>query len=280
MFLIATEFCDPRGSAFIGEMITVQWNDRAAEAFSLDGQLAIITGGGTGLGFAMASCLAASGARVVIAGRRADVLQDAAARLGDSVFAEQYDVTELDSAQAFVARVEERYGAPGILINNAGVHVKKTLEEHTIEDFHRTLATHVEGAFAITRAVAPAMKRAGRGSILFTASMSSLIGMPRIVAYSAAKSAYLGMVRSLAAELGGCNVRVNAIAPGWIETPMLHQALDGDPERRQKILDRTPQQRFGSPEDIGWAAAFLCSPAASFINGVVLPVDGGASIGF
>lgn len=250
------------------------------EVFSLEGQLAVVTGGGTGLGFAMASCFAAAGARVVITGRRAEVLEKAAQSLGPSVFAEQYDVTDFGAASGFVAKIDERYGAPTILVNNAGIHVKKSIEDHTIEDFHSVLATHVEGAFALTRAVVPALKRAGRGSIIFTASMSSFIGMPGIVAYSAAKSAYLGMVRSLAAELGVANIRVNAIAPGWIETPMLHKALDRDPERRQKILDRTPERRFGSPEDIGWAAVFLCSPAASFINGVVLPVDGGASIGF
>lgn len=252
----------------------------ASEVYSLAGQLAIVTGGGTGLGFAMASCLAASGARVVITARRIQVLEEAAKKLGPDVFPEQYDVTNLAAAPAFIARIEERYGEPSILINNAGIHVKKSVEEHTLEDFHRVLATHVEGAFALTRAAVPAMKLAKHGSILFIASMSSMIGMPSVVAYSAAKSAYLGMVRSLASELGPSDIRVNAIAPGWIKTPMLHQALEGDPKRRQKILDRTPQQRFGSPEDIGWAAVFLCSPAASFINGVVLPVDGGASIGF
>lgn len=252
----------------------------ASEVLSLAGQLAIVTGGGTGLGFAMASCLAASGARVVIAGRRTQLLEEAAQKLGSNVSSETYDVTELAAAPAFIARIEERHGPPSILINNAGVHVKKSIEDHTPEDFHRVLATHVEGAFALTRAVLPAMKRARHGSIIFIASMSSMLGLPNVVAYSAAKSAYLGMVRSLASELGPANIRVNAIAPGWIETPMLHQALDGDPRRRQKILDRTPQQRFGSPEDIGWAAVFLCSAAASFINGVVLPVDGGASIGF
>lgn len=250
------------------------------QVFSLDGQLAIVTGGGTGLGYAMASCFAAAGARVVIAGRRKGVLEEAARSLGKSVFAEQFDVTDFAQASGFVQKIEEQYGAPTILVNNAGIHVKKRVEDHTLEDFHSVLATHVEGAFAVTRAAVPAMKRAGRGSILFIASMSSIIGMPGIVAYSAAKSAYLGMVRSLAAELGAGNIRVNAIAPGWIDTPMLHKALDGDSKRRQKILDRTPERRFGSPEDIGWAAAFLCSPAASFINGVLLPVDGGASIGF
>jgi gluconate 5-dehydrogenase len=228
----------------------------------------------------MTSCLVAAGARVVITGRRADVLHSATERLGRSVSAEEHDVTDLESATMLLERISQRHGPPTILINNAGTHVKKPLEQHTIADFHSILATHVEGAFAVTRATVPYMKRAGHGSVLFIASMSSLIGLPNIVAYSAAKAAYLGMVRSLATELGPAKIRVNAIAPGWIETPMLTQALSGDPERCSKILLRTPQNRFGAPEDIGWAAVYLSSPAASFVNGVVLPVDGGASIGF
>jgi NAD(P)-dependent dehydrogenase (short-subunit alcohol dehydrogenase family) len=251
-----------------------------AEIFSLRNDLAIVTGGGTGLGFAMAQCFLAAGARVVITGRRPDVLQDAVKRLGPNSFAEPHDVTDPESSEAVIERVTVRHGDLSILVNNAGNHVKRSIEETSLEDFRRILQTHVEGAFSLTRAAVPKMKRAGRGSIIFTASMSSLIGMPLIVAYSAAKSGYLGMVRSLASELGPHNIRVNAIAPGWITTSMLEQALAGDPDRRQKILSRTPQQRFGNPDDIGWCAVYLCSQAASFINGVVLPVDGGASIGF
>lgn len=228
----------------------------------------------------MASCFCAAGATVVITGRRDDVLKEAAQQLGPNAFAEQYDVTDFRGAGSLMERIERQYGVPNILVNNAGTHVKKTIEDHTVEEFHGILATHVEGAFALTRAVVPLMKRAGGGSILFIASMSSIIGVPNIVAYSAAKAAYLGMVRSLASELGPFNIRVNAIAPGWIETPMLRVALANDPQRQEKILARTPQQRFGTPEDIGWAAVYLNSPAASFVNGVVLPVDGGASIGF
>lgn len=253
---------------------------KPAEVFSVKDQLAIVTGGGTGLGLAMTACLVSAGARVVITGRRTDVLQDAAERLGSSVSAENHDVTDLEGATTLLERIAQRHGPPTILVNNAGIHVKKSIEEHSIAEFHSILATHVEGAFAVTRATVPYMKRAGSGSVIFIASMSSLIGLPNVVAYSAAKAAYLGMVRSLATELGPMNIRVNAIAPGWIETPMLRQALSADPERTIKILSRTPQNRFGAPEDIGWAAVYLSSPAASFVNGVVLPVDGGASIGF
>ena len=138
----------------------------------------------------------------------------------------------------------------------------------------------MNAAFALTRTVLPGMYEAKQGTILYMGSMASLFGIPNVLAYSAAKSAYLGMIRALAVEAGHYQVRVNGIAPGWIETPMLAKALDGDPERKQKILGRTPMETFGKPEDVGWACAYLCSPAARFVTGVMLPVDGGGSIGF
>jgi len=128
--------------------------------------------------------------------------------------------------------------------------------------------------------VAPGMVERRQGSILFTASMASLFGIPKVVAYTAAKSAYLGLVNSLTSELSASNVRVNAIAPGWIDSDMMRAAVENDPERKAKILGRTPMCRFGQPGDIGWAAVYLASPAAAFVTGVVLPVDGGAAIGF
>jgi gluconate 5-dehydrogenase len=158
--------------------------------------------------------------------------------------------------------------------------LKKPAVDTSPDEFQAVLQTHVVAAFALTRAVLPGMTARGHGNILFTASMTSLFGIPLVVAYSAAKAAYLGMVRSLAAEVSGQGVRVNAVAPGWIESDMLRQALSGDPERAKKVLGRTPMGRLGEPDDIGWAATYLCSPAAKFVTGVVLPVDGGASIGF
>jgi gluconate 5-dehydrogenase len=123
------------------------------------------------------------------------------------------------------------------------------------------------------------IKRKG-GCILFTASMASIFGIPLVIAYSAAKSAMLGMVRTLATELSPHGVRVNAIAPGWIDTDMSRKAFEGDPGRKAKILSRTPAQTLGLPTDIGWAAVYLASPAAKFVTGITLPVDGGVSIGF
>jgi NAD(P)-dependent dehydrogenase (short-subunit alcohol dehydrogenase family) len=249
--------------------------------FDLTGETALITGGGTGLGLGMAKCLAAAGARVVLVGRREAELKTAAKEIGPSASWVAHDITQLKRAGELIKAAEKAAGAPvSILINNAGIHLKKTATETTPEEFQSVLTTHVCAAQALAAAVLPGMLSRGHGHILFTASMASFIGMPLIIGYSAAKSAYLGMVRSLAAEVSGRGVRVNAIAPGWIESPMLRKALDGDTARTNKILGRTPMGRFGEPEDIGHTAVFLCSPAAKFITGVVLPVDGGASIGF
>ncbi|HEX3356004.1 MAG TPA: SDR family oxidoreductase [Tepidisphaeraceae bacterium] len=249
--------------------------------FRLDGETALITGGGTGLGFGIARCLAAAGAKVVLVGRREKELAEAAKSLGPSAAFVAHDITQLKRAGELVVAAEKAANGPiTILVNNAGIHLKKAAAETAPEEFQSVLTTHVCAAQALAAAVLPGMLKRGQGNILFTASMAAMIGMPLVIAYSAAKSAYLGMVRSLAAEVSGRGVRVNAIAPGWIESAMLRQALSGDTERERKILARTPMGRFGEPDDIGKAAVFLCSPAAQFITGVVLPVDGGASIGF
>lgn len=249
--------------------------------FSLSGEVALITGGGTGLGLGMARCMAQAGAKVVLVGRRKAELDAAAKEVGANAFALPGDITAFDSLAVLVADAERLVGAPvSILANNAGIHLKKPAVETSVTEFETVLRTHVFAAHAMTAAVLPGMLARGRGSVLFTASMTTLIGMPNVIAYSAAKSAYGGMVRGLAAEVSGRGVRVNGIAPGWIETPMLHKALDNDPPRKAKILARTPMARFGEPDDIGNAAVYLCSPAANFVTGVMLPIDGGASVGF
>ena len=248
--------------------------------FSLRDEVALITGGGSGLGFGTARCFVSAGARVVLVGRREEVLAKAVKELGEAASYEVHDVTQLNAASALVDRIATRVGPVSILINNAGIHLKKPAVATTPEEFNAVIQTHVVAAFSLSRAVLPSMIERKHGNILFTASMTALFGMPLVVAYSAAKAAYLGMVRALAAEVSKDGVRINAIAPGWIESEMLRKALSGDPERSQKIISRTPMKSFGGVEDIGWAATFLCSPAAKFVTGVVLPVDGGASIGF
>jgi len=251
------------------------------EVFSLANERAIVTGGGSGLGAAIARCLASVGARVVITGRREDVLRDMADRLGGAVSYVVHDVTEFSQANHLLAAAAEKNGGPAtILINNAGVHLKKPALDESPEDYQRLLDVHVSGAMVLTRAVAPDMLEQGKGSVVFITSMAALFGIPNVAAYSAAKSAMLGLVRALAVEWSGRGVRVNAIAPGWIDTAMSRAALDSDPRRREKVLSRTPEGRLGEPDDIGWAAVYLCSPQAKFVTGHELVVDGGASVGF
>jgi gluconate 5-dehydrogenase len=248
--------------------------------FRLEGEVALITGGGTGLGLAIGRCMAAAGAKVVLAGRRAAVLKEAVASIGPQAGSVVCDVTRFKDATRVVARAGALFGPITILINNAGIHLKKPALETSEEEFLGVLKTHVLGSHALTRAVLPGMLRRRHGSIIFIASMASLFGIPNVFAYSAAKSAYLGMVRALATEVSPCGVRVNAIAPGWIETDMTRQAMAGDPARKRRILARTPLGRFGAPDDVGAAAVYLCSPAAKFVTGAILPVDGGVNIGF
>jgi gluconate 5-dehydrogenase len=255
-------------------------NTKVNSAFDLTGQAALITGGGTGLGLGMAKCFVASGAKVVLVGRRKEELDKACATIGKTAFALQGDVTKLESAPKIIDEAEKLAGPVSILVNNAGVHLKKPAAETTDAEFAKVIETHVLGAFALTREAGRRMVARKSGCVLFTASMSALMGIPLIVAYSAAKSAYVGMVRSLATEWGQHGVRVNAIAPGWIGSAMLDQALANDAPRKAKILGRIPMGGFGEPDDIGWAAVYLASPAAKYVNGVVLPVDGGAAESF
>ena len=250
------------------------------KTFSLRDQIALITGGGTGIGFAIARSMHAAGARVVLVGRREAELRSAADEIGSGASFFVHDVTDLAAAPTLVERVIKDVGAIDCLVNNAGIHLKKPALETTSDEFEKVLRTHVFGSHALTRAVAPGMIERKRGSILFIASMASLFGIPQVIAYTAAKSAYVGMVKGYATELSPLGVRVNAIAPGWIETAMSRKALDGDPARKNKILGRTPLAKFGLPEDVGLAAVYLASSAASFVTGVTLPVDGGVSIGF
>lgn len=248
--------------------------------FSLKGETALITGGGSGLGLGIAECFVAAGARVVLVGRRADVLEKAVKKLGKAASYEPFDIRAVDETGNLVKWISKRVGPISILVNNAGTHLKKPALDTTPAEFSAVLQTHVVAAFSLTRAVLPGMIKAKHGNILFTASMALLFGIPLVVAYSAAKSAYLGIVRSLATEVSPHGVRVNAIAPGWIESDMMLKALNGDRKRSQKILGRTPMNCFGTPKDVGLAATYLCSPAAQFVTGVFLPVDGGVSIGF
>ena len=190
------------------------------------------------------------------------------------------NVADFAESEAFVKAVTEKYGRVDILVNNAGNHCKKYIWDMTVEDYKSVLDVHLVGAFALTKAFVPQMKEQGHGRIIFQASMTSYIGQPQVAGYSTAKAGYLGLIHTLTAELAEYGITVNAIAPGWIDTPMFHKATDNDPPRLAKIMGRIPAKSVGDPMDVGMCAAFLCSDAARYISGTCIPVDGGALIGF
>ncbi|MFT3789453.1 MAG: SDR family oxidoreductase [Tepidisphaeraceae bacterium] len=249
--------------------------------FDLTGETALITGGGTGIGLGIAHCMAQAGAKVVLVGRREAELQKAADSIGKLATFISADITKHDQASELLRRAEAAAGAPiSLLVNNAGIHLKKFTADTTPSEFETVLQTHVIAAHALSAAALPGMVARKHGVILYTASMTSFFGIPQVVAYSAAKSAIVGIVRTMSTEVSKHGVRVNAIAPGWIESDMMHKALNADAPRKQRILQRISMERFGQPQDIGWATVYLCSKAAQYVTGTTLAVDGGASVGF
>jgi NAD(P)-dependent dehydrogenase (short-subunit alcohol dehydrogenase family) len=250
------------------------------QPFSLENRLAVITGGGTGIGLAIAEAFVTSGARVIITGRREEVLKTACGALGANASYRVCDLADGGFLPTLVAAIEAESGPIDILVNNAGINLKKPTIEVTDEEFARIQQTNLHGLFSLTREVVRHMTPRKRGVILNITSMAAMYGLPRVAAYTASKSAVLGLTRELAVELGPIGIRVNAIAPGFIFSEMTAKALDADPERKARVLARTPLGRMGNAEEVAWGAVYLCSDAASFVTGVNLCVDGGNSIGF
>lgn len=250
------------------------------DILALDNRVALVTGGSRGIGYAIAEQLIQLGAEVVITGRTESTLVEASNALGSKAHYRLNDIDDSESRETLLADIESHIGPLEILVNNAGRHCKKPAIETSDEEFRKVLETNLVAVFGISRAALHFMMPRGRGSIINISSMSALFGLPQVVAYSSSKTGMLGLTRTLASECSASGVRINAIAPGFIETQMFEEAMKKDPQRRGKILSRTPMNRFGRPEDIAHAAAFLASDASAFITGVCLPVDGGNSIGF
>ena len=246
---------------------------------SLDGRHALITGGGTGLGLGIAKAMAEAGAQVTIVGRRESVLKDAVTSIGGNAGYEIADIAELATLPDLVGRVDAR-AAVDILVNNAGAHHKAPTLETADADMARVIGINLFGSFALTREVARGMAARGSGSVVMITSMAAILGLPQVASYTSSKSALQGLTRQLAVEFGGMGIRVNAVAPGFIETDMNRGIFEKDPERLERILARTPLGGLGEPSDVAGAVVYLSSPAARFVTGVCLPVDGGLSIGF
>ncbi len=243
-------------------------------------KIAIVTGGGSGLGLAMAKKFCTNNITTIIIGRNELKLKTAQSEIGANCFYKICDLTNLKTIPIVIEEIISEFGKIDILVNNAGINLKKDFTLVTDEDFANIINTNVNALFAISRDVVKNMLQHKAGCIINISSMAAQYGLPKVIAYTASKSAIDGMTKAMAVELSPMGIRVNAIAPGFIYSAMSAKALDNDPERKAKVFDRTPMGKMGEPLDIAEAAFYLATDASKYVTGVILPVDGGNSIGF
>lgn len=242
--------------------------------------IAIVTGGGSGIGLAIAKKFSSNNIFTIVVGRDEKKLEAAKEILGKNGITIQFDLTQLKNIPALINDIKKQYGRIDILVNNAGINMKKNLTEVTDEEFQTILHTNVNAVFSLSREVIKVMEQQGNGSIINISSMAAMYGLPKVIAYTASKSAIEGMTTAMAVELSPKGIRINAIAPGFIATDMSAKALNGDEERKQKVLGRTPMGYLGSPDDVADAALFLATNNSKYITGTSIRVDGGNAIGF
>ena len=245
--------------------------------FDLSGRHVLLTGGGSGLGLAVAEGLAAAGARLSLVGRDESKLRGAADRIGKAggtAAPFRCDVTDRDALPALVEKAERAGGPIDVLFNNAGVQQRSPVLAFPADGWDRMIATHLSAPFFLSQAAARGMVERRRGKIINTLSLMSELGRPTIVPYTAAKGGLKMLTRGLATELGPHNIQVNGIAPGYFRTEM-NEALMADPDFDGWVRNRTPARRWGEPHELVGAAILLASSASDFINGQVLFVDGG-----
>ena len=251
-----------------------------SELFSLKGRLALVTGSGQGIGYALARGLAQHGAAVVLNGRTAEKIDKAVASLRNEGFAAQasvFDVVDASAVEAEVARIEQAIAPIDIVVNNAGVQFRKPLEEFPDDKWQMLLQTNVTGVFNVGKAVAKRMIPRGKGKIINIASVMSELARPTIAPYTTTKGAVKNLTRGMCADWAKYGLQVNAIAPGFFKTE-LNTALFENPEFNTWLEKRTPAGRWGEVGELVGAAVFLASDASSFVNGHTLYVDGGMTV--
>jgi len=249
--------------------------------FNLQNRVALVTGGNGGIGLGMAKGLAAAGASVVIAGRNRAKGEAALAELRASGAAAAFielDVTREASCRQAIERTVEQFGRLDILVNNAGTTVRKQPQDLTVDDWHAVMDTNLTGAFVCAKLAYASMVRGGGGKIINIGSMMSIFGAAYAAPYSASKGGIVQMTRAMATAWAKDNIQVNAILPGWIDTALTKSARQQVPGLNDKVLTRTPAQRWGSPDDFAGIAVFLAAPASNFVTGTAIPVDGGYSV--
>jgi len=249
----------------------------------LDGKVALVTGGARGIGQAICKAYVAEGAKVAVADLRADEAEALAAELGENAIGLAMDVADLESIAAGVKAVDDRWGGIDVLVNNAGIFNMASIDKITEEDYRRQYDVNVGGTIFVTQAVVPGMKRRGGGAIVNFASQAGRRGEPNIVLYCSTKAAVISITQSLALELAGDKIRVNAIAPGVIDTPMwevvdgLFAEYENKPkgQKKREVGEAVPLGYMGAPEDVAKPAVFLASDEAGYITAQTLNVDGG-----
>jgi NAD(P)-dependent dehydrogenase (short-subunit alcohol dehydrogenase family) len=242
----------------------------------LSGKAAIITGGGSGIGKAIAQAFVREGAKVVIAGRDGKKLERAVAEIGAECLAVSADVSKTNDVQKLVSSAIDRFRHINILVNNAAVLLPGTAESLSEEDFDQTFAVNVRGLWLLSRAVLPHMRASGGGSIVNIASVLSMVGARNRVAYAASKGAVMAMTKAMALDHAAENIRVNCICPGIVATEMVARFNLDENARRQRVAMH-PMGRFGQPEDVASTAVFLASDESGWTTGSVITVDGGYS---
>ncbi len=246
----------------------------------LDSKTAIVTGGASGFGAGITCKFVAEGARVIIADINLKAAEALADDIGHGAVAHQVDVADGDSVQALAEAAKRAFGETDIIVNNAGItHLPQALDYVSEADFDRVFAVNCKSVYLMARAFVPGMKARGAGVILNMASTAGVSPRPKLNWYNASKGWMITATRTMAVELAGDGIRVNALNPVAGETPLLASFMGEDsPEMRAKFLATIPMGRFSTPQDMGNAAAFLCSDEASMITGVCLEVDGGRCI--